>query len=540
MIALPPAALPAGEALVTATGAPPLAVYRRVVALALPAHGADGLRFDAALTQLAGSFTLHDFAAPAAAIAGPSSGVFTVTLDAPRQVHRVTLNSRPSHKVSLLRLDGNRQAPPTVTQTGGTAFPGPPADFTDRRFAVRIDDPGGEPEKTAPASALNQILLRSRPARPRLALAAPGQEASATVFWTAPVVAAPPDEVAITAAGPALAAALQAYVDALEGPLGASVALSLVAESDAPCRLTLTAVAAGYRLVRATFAGEHAGRPKAVLAFPAGAVEPAGVELALPAAATVASAAVATSETLPAARAPSGDWTERAGSLAGVTSGVHVTPGHGAAARLAAGAGARVARVALGVLALEAPAELQVQLIADRDGAPAGPPLAEGSVMIASATAGAATGAGSAGRREWVSVGVGDVPLAPGAGVWVAVSAARGSLVWLAPPAADGEQAPPLRGRDGAAIDGLAVLAELLGAPPAAQAEASAEPLALAVGDVAVPAPSADGDARSFDIAAALQEQLASGDGTVTVPLTFRALGPGTVTVYPPVVEYDL
>ena len=94
-----------------------------------------------------------------------------------------------------------------------------------------------------------------------------------------------------------------------------------------------------------------------------------------------------------------------------------------------------------------------------------------------------------------------------------------------------------MRGRDGEAIAGLSVRAELLAAPVSPEsAVETAAPLALAVGDVAVASPPLATGARTFEITAALQVQPAGAP----VPLTFRALGPGNVTVYPPRVEYDL
>jgi hypothetical protein len=553
-----PTSLPSNEALTTPVGVPP--VFRRIVALSLPTGGgADALVVDPESTKLAGSFGQVDFFAPAAAISAPSGGVFTVTLGAALQVRAVTLKQSPSGKISLIRLDGAKQAPPTATRTQGQAFDDPPADFTDRRFAVRAETAAGVPDASA---GLDKITLRSRPIRARLALSAPGQEAVAVAFWSGPPT---PGAVTVTGAAPAFAAALQAYLGALAAPPGAAVAVSLVAESDAPCTLTLTQVAAGYRLVRARFAGEHSGKPKAVLRFRAGTVAPAAVAVELPGGADVVAASVATSEALPAALPPSGDWTARAADLGGVKRGVHVVPGHPAAARLEAGGGVRASRVALGVHVLEAPAELQVQLVADRDSEPSGPPLAEGSIAIAGADRRAgptpsgtavSTGAAavsspgqagpapngaaglaaaiSAGRRAWVTAAIGELPLPAGTAYWIVLSAARGAVVWLA---GAGPPETVVRGRDGEALAGLAVLAELLAAPVALEAAVeTATPLALAVGDVAVASPPATTGARTFEITAALHAQPAGAP----VPLTFRAVGPGNVTVYPPRVEYDL
>ncbi len=529
-------ALPVNTALAASAGTPP--VFLQAVTLTLPAAGADALAIDAAKCALAGSFGLFDFGAPAAAISAPSSGVFTVTLDSARQVQRVTLNNFPTHRISLLRLDGAKQAPPTVTATQGDPFPAPPNDFTDRRFGLRVDDASGNPVTGFSAGGLAAVTLRSRPARPRLALAVPGQEAAAIPFWTAPAATAPVDTVAITGAAAAFAAALQAFVD---GAAPASLLhVSLVAISDAPCKLTLTALTASYRLVRTRFTGAHAGEPKAVLAFPAGAVAPASVALGVPAGAKVISASVATSETLPAALPPAGDWSARAADLDGVRRGLQLAPGLGAAARLTSADGVQATRVALGILVLAAPAELQVQLVADAGGAPSGPPLAEGVISLGAGLgeAGAPPRSGApvplaAGSRAWVTVGVGEVPVAAGSACWVVLTASRGAAVWLA---GDGAPFTPARGHDGTAVDGLAVLAELLGPPAADAAEDAPQPLALEVGTHAVRVPAATGGTRSFDLTEALRGHRKAGD----VELTFRAGGPGTVTVYPPRVEYEV
>ncbi len=582
-----PLVLPQALQITTVVGAPPLATYRLVVPIGLALHGADALVIDPAQTALAGTFALRDHPAPApgvAALAGAAAGVLAVTLDTPRQVLMVNLANRPNHTVELLRLDANVPAPaPTATARNRTAFPDPPADFTDRRFALRARDATNALDATLTPAVLQEITVRSRPGRPRLGLAVPGDESAAVGFWSAPVASPLPSSVAMIGAGTAFVAALREHLDGLGaiggvgglggvvggggvGGLGVGgvggggiggggvggvgaiggpvVTVSLVIESDTPCALTLTALEVSYRLVRRSFAAPSAGAGKVVLNVARDASEPVGVGVALPAGAQVGSASVATFESLPPERTPARDWGALAEDLASAESGIRVAPGEPASALVRAQAGMQLSRVALGLMALELPAELEVELFADLDGVPSGPALAGGGATLS-----------AAGRQAWATVRVPPVAVPAGNAVWVLLSALRGTVVWLALPgeSVQGRDTVLVRARE--RIDDLAVLVELLavpapalvaeqvGPPPAEPAVAPlAESLALSVGEVAVPAPPAVEGTRRFDIAAALGARLAAAQapGSVTVDLAFRAIGPGSVTVYPPEVVYDL
>ena len=73
-------------------------------------------------------------------------------------------------------------------------------------------------------------------------------------------------------------------------------------------------------------------------------------------------------------------------------------------------------------------------------------------------------------------------------------------------------------------------------------AELDAEPaVAVSVAGVAATSTAA-GDARSYDLTAALNAYLGDqgGSGIVSVPLTLTAATAGSVTVNPPHVVYDL
>jgi hypothetical protein len=187
------------------------------------------------------------------------------------------------------------------------------------------------------------------------------------------------------------------------------------------------------------------------------------------------------------------------------------------------------------VLVLQAPAELQVQVVADAADAPSGPPLAEGRVALGAedAPAAQAPDALAPSRRAWVTVGLGEVGVPPGSACWIVVTASRGTAVWLA---GDSPPFTAARGHDGAPVEGLAMLAELLGPPVPVSGEPAQQPLALEVGPVAIPVGEATAGKRELNLTAALNRKR---KGEI-VKLTFRATGPGNVTVYRPRIEYEL
>ena len=171
------------------------------------------------------------------------------------------------------------------------------------------------------------------------------------------------------------------------------------------------------------------------------------------------------------------------------------------------------------MLVLQAPAELQVQVLADAAGAPSGPPLAEGRVALGAGDDPALDTLGP-GRRSWVTVGLDEVGVAPGSACWIVVTASRGTAVWLA---GDSPPFTAARGHDGAPVEGLALLAELLGPAVPVSGEPAPQPLTLEVGPVAIPIGEATAGKRTLNLTAALNHQRKDE----TVKLTFRATGPG-------------
>jgi hypothetical protein len=411
---------------------------------------------------------------------------------------------------------------------------GPP-DFTDLRFAVKL-----EGASLAPAQ-LSGIVVRARPTGPRVAVALPGADPE-TFFWQEPGEA--PGSVRVEA-GPPFAEALQRFVQERldeEGPPGdEALALSLVVESDAPCRFVFdTPVgSAGLRAPHLTVVDRLAGgEDKLVLRFSEEDGFTHVVPLVLPAGKTVVSASL---PTLP-------DF--RDGSAGGGGSGLEAEPGPHEGAWVDDGrwVGTRVTPptapirgLALGALSASPGLELHCEVQADWNGAPSGAVLAAGRLVV-----------GDAGRRRWATLVLPHpVALTP-TPVWVLVTAPTGRGVWLAEPGPDPVRVfdrsdGPRKLLPRSAIPGLSPLLVFL-AP--ATAAGSAPPLAVTVDGVEVgsfvppaapPVQLAAGRVW-YDPAAALHAALAglpSSPATVEVGITFRASLPGRLTVYPPRVLID-
>jgi hypothetical protein len=156
--------------------------------------------------------------------------VVVAVVPEPREIRRVTLTAGHGGAVELFRIDKDRPATkPTmsVPMSGNSAYF---AGFTDVRFAVGLHDTDLTKGEVA------SLVVRGQPTGPRLGLADPADPGDVAFFWPGP------DDTGTTVqAGPAFAAALQAYLDARPG---VAVTARLVIQSDQPCRFYLTHLAA--------------------------------------------------------------------------------------------------------------------------------------------------------------------------------------------------------------------------------------------------------------------------------------------------------
>jgi len=426
-------------------------------------------------------------------------------------------------------------------------------DFTDARFALRLKAPGGSYVTDLAPAHVEQVSVRSYPSTPRLAVAFPedpespvGDPASATPVWQAAgeIGGAVPATAGEFAAGAALAEVLARgagrLADAVRATASAelpvpvlpeAIDVALVIESDAPCRFVPEEFELEYRLATASFPG---GAEKETVRFTGGGPGAPALAVRLPVGATISSATLLASPSLRANRpgagaiaALSAPPTSRAGARIGGSR-------HAAQAIQLPGA-LEATGFAVAVLPLAEETELRAALLEDANDSPVGRVLAE-SVLAC----------GPAGRAAWLTWQFDGPLVISTARHWLRLTAAAGEGVWLSAP---GSGPAHLRADDGAT---LAVLADrdLLAHPLTAGAGAGgAEPGApgddaprLRAGAATVTATVIADGRLEYDLATALTAALAdqSGETVAEIPLSFASATSGSLTAYPPRIEFEL
>lgn len=424
-------------------------------------------------------------------------------------------------------------------------------DFTDQRFLMKVRGAGGVHANLA-VSNLNGLTVESYPrsARVGIAFPAPGaaaDPAAANFFWRVagdigngvPVSAGVLHEGATL--GAELARAATRYAEALrdqapEGPpptLPATLDVALVVESDAPCRFDFSAVEVDFRLARTSFPD---GAEKIVLRFPGDTAVSRDIPLTLPSGVTVKAAKLEVSESLRSDRAAgSGGATAGVGASAfpATRKGVRIHREMQAAQPLTPPKAATVTGLAIGLIALEAGTTARVELREDADGSPAGRILGKGTIAPA-----------AVGRGEWSLVRFKDAVIVPSSPHWIVLTCDAGALTWLT---AEAEDAVHLRrktdgGEEWTTTSVLRDLRALQGLLTVGGAGSSAPALGLTIGGAAFPAGTPDGDRTAFDLAATLNAYLGSAPssgGMADITIKCNALGPGSITVYPPRIEFE-
>jgi hypothetical protein len=176
--------------------------------------------------------------------------------------------------------------------------------------------------------------------------------------------------------------------------------------------------------------------------------------------------------------------------------------------------------------------ELQVRLREDWRSGPEGSTLAEGKLSLA-----------EAGVRQWLTVNFREPVILSSRPYWILVKAARGSAVWLV---SEGSEPARVLAAEGAGFAEIGVLDGVQGlfyflSSQIGQSEQP--PARAAIGNQPVEgAPAQRDSGRIFDLRAALGTVLpASGTvAEVSVPVVFSSEIPGSITVYPPRVEYEI
>jgi hypothetical protein len=324
-------------------------------------------------------------------------------------------------------------------------------------------------------------------------------------------------------AGEALATDLNRFLERLE-EVPQDLQISLVFDSDEPCRVEISQFEIVYHLLRDSFPG---GEEKQVLRFEGSALASREVILAVPGSASLLSASLEVQESFGQNR-PAG---EGAIALEG-NLGVALAGERWAAQSFLPTQAMTVNGIALAAEGLEPEVELLIWLREDWRSGPEGSTLGEGKVSLA-----------EAGVRQWLTVNFREPVILSSRPYWILVKAARGSAVWLV---SEGSEPARVLAAEGAGFAEIGVLDGLQGlfyflSSQIGQSEQP--PARAAIGNQQIAgAPAQRDSVRVFDLRPALSTILpALGPvADVSVPVVFSSEIPGSITVYPPRVEYEI
>ena len=515
----------------------------------------DRLEIDPDKCSLQGSFEPFDY--DALTIAESSlkaalstlSGAIVVTLDGPREVRRIRLSSTkgtPGPKtVELYRLDGDVLAEkPTevaAVENHSAVFQD---SFTDARFAVRIKTMGVV--ETAQTDELAELQLRSYPTTPRLGLQTLKPPPEALFFWqtAGEVGKGAPSEEGVFNAGKPWATELKRHLDAQMESLKANQSkgglvppswldVALCAESDAPCSLKITHLDVSYHLVVESFSS---GAEKELLRFQGGEVIDRQTPFRLPLNAQVKTAEIRMAESLRSEAllaqtlngAPYLDPTGR-------KEGISLEAGKWATVRETPQEAMFVTGVALALMATRVKTEVLVQLREDWNNEPAGKTLAQGALLLE-----------TAGKPSVMKALFPETLILPAAPIWILVKAARGHAVWLVGPGPESVHllADGAGGSLPSEISAIRSVLPLRGfITRLGETQAAHHQSTLRLGRFEIQLPGSQEEAATHDFTTALQGYLSEQPASPLVsdlPLTFRSVAQGLITVYPPRIVFDL
>jgi len=552
----------------TVVDEPPLRFFREVVSLRFTTgRMADRIAIqnnDDEIPTFTGVFNYYDYslASPTESLTLSDEAVI-VTLDAPRQVREIHLSadttSDSKYSLEFYRLDGNTLSEsPTATVTledNVATLPTDP-DFTDIRFAIRLKDSNGQ-LVALKTSDIVAIQLRSYPTGPRLGIApiATSESEDSDDLVSPIFFFQMPGEIREATSGQGefsvgreLADALERHLDeyfallqndqaggSQESSVPDTVEVDLIIESDAQCVLEITDFNIPYRPVVQSFPSTNGEKlAKQILRFHGDHVSGQEVLLQLPRNATVTSAVLKTVESFQSDRpfAPSdgGAWTSLLTQNQGIFLGVEKWVAQettSAQAILASGIG-------LGLMSLAEKTELLLELREDWQGQPSGKKLADGTITLE-----------HVGRRAWTSLRFAEAVVIPSKTHWIVTKAASGAALWLAQISGSDvrilEKDSQRNGwteRKGADIQALYRLF-----CKTSDALSQQQPVTLTIGEQEVSGTRNENSDGMFDLKEALNDFLNMQPvdiATVTVPLTFTAVVPGIITVYPPSIEIDI
>jgi len=518
--------------------------------------GTEAVVIDPNATKLQVRFESLDYNAlattngfPASTRKFPNNTTMLVEMDAPREFLSIDLVlptvELHDKKLELYRVDGDAVADkPTQTRSlhpfaqnfaqfdlslrglGGSvgSFTFDPSlgaqllqePFVDARFAVRVRKSDGSYESLN-AAKVTAVNVRGQPTGQRLGISVPGPAGEIRYI-------ARPEAATNFAAGDVLANELNSALERLPSPLAANLPISLVLESDAPCRVQVTQFSVAYTLRQQSF---PSGDEKQVLRFAGQAQETQSVQLELPNSVTVTSAVMEMTESFGASRALNAGNADAALLEA---NGVQIDAERWAAQSVTQSEAISVDGLVVTLMSVQPNTQLVVQMREDWHDGPTGTVLTENKVTL-----------DQLGERRWVALRFPQPVILNAQPYWIVVRAARGVAVWLA-----SQGTPAIRvfsGEDAAPteLSRLDNLQALLYFHSSLTSVLDTPPVRLFVDGKLVNTGAMTTERRQFDIRAALNaSSLQEGSGKRSVSLEFVSDLRGAITVYPPTIEYEI
>lgn len=387
--------------------------------------------------------------------------------------------------------------------------------FIDARFAVRVrkSDEAFEALNGGKVTAVN---VQGVPTGARIGIKVPSSSEEI-------VYIARPDAFTSFAAGDLLAKELNSLLERLPAPLPTNMPISLLFESDAPCRVHVTHFAVVYTLRQHSF---PSGDEKQVLRFAGQAQTTQSVQLEIPNGVTVTSAVIEATESFGSSRSLNA---ENAEATLQQATGVHIDAERWAAQTVTQSEAISVDGLVVALLSVQPNTEVIVQVRDDWQGGPTGTVLTKNTVTLA-----------QPGERRWVALRFPQPVILNAQPYWIVVRATSGAAVWLA-----SQGTTPLRVFSGdiAAPTARSQLKDLQALHYFQSSLLSAldtPPVRLFVNGQLINAGAVNAERRLFDIRAALNTgSLQAGSGKRAILLEFVSDLQGSVTVYPPVIDYE-
>jgi hypothetical protein len=520
------------------------------------------------------------------AVVTNSGGWVRVTLPAPAQLTAITLHSPhgdASHSIAIHRVDGDaiadqasasatvpsigfeaggaigintsmqaqltgtaaaRQQTSSQSQAQSQAFINPRryqvVDFTGQEFALQLLDEDGVVVPGFSTNWLAALTITSYPSTPQLALVL------AVVDDINAQLVLPPDNsiplwseagelgkggtpaATLQTLGANLATTLEAGINRLaeQFPLSGTgfIDIALLFSSSAPCKVSLANLNIAYQAIKR--GSVNASTEKITLRFERSGGQTLPLQLALPPGIVSGEVNVTIDESIAAggSAAPATD-TALLETLAGPVTGNHsllLDEGDKAVQPLTLTTATWLRGITLAIATISDSALISIELLADRNGAPAGDSLLHLEQAALTAK-----------HRHWQRFAVTDSLLLASGDYWLAVSVNQGVVYWYLQQESGQSVLRQPGGSAGRQFRGWRALYQLQSGSGASLSSVQSQALVRLVDQKLAAVPTDDGKYRySF--------ALGSESGPVdTVDLTVTAAGKGLLTVYPPEIVFD-